>query len=178
MSPKLPYIITAFAAVLGLSFLADDAAAQSSNAECFLVQKDWTVCTATNPKECYITSLPKKSVITDNGRVVQARRGEARLYAVIRPSQKVVGQPTFTGGYPFNERTGVSMDIDGTIYRLPAKGEWAWPEASSESNVIASLKKGRTAVMTGRSTRGKIVKDSFSLSGFTAAFEEARKLCK
>ena len=37
---------------------------------------------------------------------------------------------------------------------------------------------GADAVITGVSTRGTTTTDTFSLRGFTAAINEARKLCK
>jgi hypothetical protein len=40
------------------------------------------------------------------------------------------------------------------------------------------MKRGAQAVITARSGRGTHTKDTFSLSGFTAALEDAEKRCK
>ena len=39
------------------------------------------------------------------------------------------------------------------------------------------MKRGADAVLTARSSRGTITKDTFSLLGFTAAVEDAQKRC-
>jgi len=40
------------------------------------------------------------------------------------------------------------------------------------------MKAGSSAIVTGRSARGTVTKDTFSLLGFTAALEEAATRCK
>jgi hypothetical protein len=39
------------------------------------------------------------------------------------------------------------------------------------------MKRGATATLTARSSRGTITKDTFSLSGYTAAVDDAAKRC-
>ena len=39
------------------------------------------------------------------------------------------------------------------------------------------MKRGKEAVLTARSARGTQTKDTFSLLGFTAALDDARKRC-
>jgi len=44
--------------------------------------------------------------------------------------------------------------------------------------MIAALRGGSSAVVTGRSARGTTTKDTFSLSGITAATNSARERCQ
>ena len=44
--------------------------------------------------------------------------------------------------------------------------------------MVASMRRGSTAVVTGVSSRGTTTVDNFSLSGFTAAVNEAESRCK
>ena len=64
-------------------------------------------------------------------------------------------------------------------FELFTEGEWAWPSsAADDTKIIAELKRGANAVLSARSGRGTQTKDSFSLSGYTAAVDEASKRCK
>ena len=78
------------------------------------------------------------------------------------------------------KETNISVDlnIDGTKFQLTAVGEWAWPESSeADGKVVAAMKRGKSAVLSARSSRGTITKDTFSLLGFTAAVDDAAKRC-
>ncbi|MBL4812476.1 MAG: hypothetical protein JKX69_09030, partial [Rhodobacteraceae bacterium] len=83
-----------------------------------------------------------------------------------------------TGGYPFAGGSTVTLDIGGTEFELFTEGEWAWPAtAEDDARIVAAMKRGATAVLTGVSGRGTTTRDSFSLLGFTAAVEEAQRRC-
>jgi hypothetical protein len=90
----------------------------------------------------------------------------------------VNGQVTFTGGYPFASGSTVSMDVSGTVFQLFTEGEWAWPATpEDDARIVAAMKAGSQAILTGQSGRGTVTQDSFSLLGFTAAVDEARSRC-
>lgn len=138
----------------------------------------WAVFADSNPKECWAVSAPKETVNTKDGREVAVRRGDILLMTFFRPAAQVSGQLAFTGGYPFAKGSTVSMNIDGTVFELFTDGEWAWAASAAEdAKIVAALKRGSNAVLTARSGRGTQTKDSFSLSGFTAAVEDAEKRC-
>ena len=140
---------------------------------------DWAVFEEQDPKECWAVSAPKETVNTRDGRVVSVRRGEILLMAFFRPAAGVKGQLGFTGGYPFAGGSTVTLDVDGAQYELFTEGEWAWPaSAADDDKIIATMKRGSNAVLTARSARGTVTKDSFSLLGFTAALDEADKRCQ
>ncbi|MGA1025734.1 MAG: invasion associated locus B family protein [Lutimaribacter sp.] len=140
---------------------------------------DWAVFEEQDPKECWAVSAPKETVNTRDGRVVSVRRGEILLMAFFRPAAGVKGQLGFTGGYPFAGGSTVTLDVDGAQYELFTEGEWAWPaSAADDGKIIAAMKRGSNAVLTARSARGTVTKDSFSLLGFTAALDEADKRCQ
>ena len=96
-----------------------------------------------------------------------------------RPGAGVKGQVTFTGGYPFAGGSTVNVNVGGNEFEMFTEGEWAWPASTADdAKIIAALKRGASAVLTARSSRGTITKDTFSLSGFTAAVEEAETRCQ
>lgn len=174
MTLLLPRIVGA----ISLAFMASMGMAQEEATNRVAASTDWSVFEETDPSECFGVSAPKEQLNTRNGEPVQVNRGETLLFVFYRPSQGVNGQVTFTGGYPFAGGSTVTMDIDGTEFQLFTEGEWAWPATPEDDNrIVAEMKLGATAIMTGVSGRGTTTRDTFSLLGFTAAVEEAQRRC-
>ncbi|SFS86473.1 Invasion protein IalB, involved in pathogenesis [Sulfitobacter marinus] len=152
--------------------------AQSQSTNRVAAKTDWSVFVEDNPTECWGVSTPKEMVNSRDGRVVAVNRGQTLLMVFYRPSAGAKGQVAFTGGYPFASGSTVNMDISGNTFELFTDGEWAWPATpDDDKKIITAMKRGATAIMTGRSGRGTQTKDSFSLLGFTAAVEDAAKRC-
>lgn len=141
---------------------------------------DWSVFTEDSPKECWGVSSPKETVNSRNGSAVtDVRRGSILLFVTFRPGTGAAGEISFTGGYPFAPGSTVSVGIDGTNFEMLTDGEWAWPSSTADDGaMLAAMKRGSTAVLTARSSRGTQTKDTFSLSGFTAAMTDAEARCK
>ena len=164
------------AALAGLSAGSVFAQAQSTNR--VAAETDWSVFVEDNPTECWGVSTPKESVNSRDGRVVAVNRGQTLLMVFYRPSAGAKGQVAFTGGYPFASGSTVNMNIGGTTFELFTEGEWAWSVTTEDDNkIIAAMKRGADAKLTGRSGRGTQTEDTFSLLGFTAAVEDAAKRC-
>ena len=139
---------------------------------------DWSVFQESDPTECFAVSAPKSQENTRDGQQVQVTRGETLLFVFYRPSEGVNGQVTFTGGYPFAPNSTVTLDVGGTQFTLFTEGEWAWPASPEEDGrVVAALKGGSEATLTGQSGRGTVTRDTFSLLGFTSAVDEAQGRC-
>ena len=89
------------------------------------------------------------------------------------------GEVSFTGGYPFAPGSTVNVNIDGKTFDLFTDGEWAWTgSAAADTTLLNALKAGGSAVLSARSGKGTQTKDTFSLSGFTAAMADAGTRCK
>ena len=142
------------------------------------VKTDWSVFTEESPKECWGVSSPKETVNTRDGAPVSVRRGDILLFVTFRPGA-AGGEVSFSGGYPFAAGSTVKLDIEGTSFDLFSDGEWAWPaSAADDAALLAALKGGTTAILSGQSGKGTKTQDTFSLRGFTAAMEEAETRCK
>lgn len=142
------------------------------------VHSDWNVFEETSPRECMSVSAPKETVNTRDGRVVAVRRSAIRLFVFFRPEKGKAGHVTFTGGYPFAPDSYVNLEIGDQKFNLITQGEWAWPTTEDDdAKIITAMKRGANATLTARSARGNQTKDTFSLRGFTAAFEDADKRC-
>ena len=170
--PQLSAVLFAAAAA------ATPVSAQEESTNRVAAQTDWSVFVENDPKECWGVSAPKETVNTRDGRVVSVRRGEILLFVSYRPAAEVAGEISFTGGYPFAEGSTVSLQVGEDTFELFTDGEWAWPaSAGDDTRIMAALKRGVTAVLSARSSRGTNTKDTFSLLGFTAAAEEAERRC-
>ncbi len=145
------------------------------------VMTDWSVFTepqSGTPKECWAVTAPKSSEATRDGKPVNASRSEILLFVTYRAGGSK-GEVSYTGGYPFAKDSTVKLDIDGTVHDLFVDGEYAWTTgAEQDAQIIAALKKGSTATVTGVSGRGTQTKDTLSLRGVTAAIDDASKRCK
>lgn len=174
-------MIRTLALAATLMALSVPAYAQSDTAvEAF---SDWSVFNPSDPRECYIVSPPTSSVAQRDGQTVSVNRGEIRLFVTIRPSEGVNKEISFTGGYPFRDGSTISVEISGQSYNLsPGSGEsqsWAWPPSPErDAELVAAMRRGATAKITGISSRGTTTVDDFSLLGFTAALEKAEELCQ
>ena len=161
---------------------AGTAFAQSAAADRVAAHNDWSVFVADSPKECYIVSPPTSSVAKRDGKPTDVQRGDIRLFISFRPADKVTNEVSFTGGYPFKTGSNVTMAIGSDKFTLAPgsgnSGEWAWTDPSDDSRVVAALRKGASAKVSGTSARGTATEDTFSLSGFTAAVEDAAARCK
>ena len=168
-------------AVLVAAALATPGYAQAS-AERVAAHNAWAVFVAGNPKECYIVSQPTSTVARRGGQNVQVNRGDIRMFVRFNPGESVRNEVSFTGGYPFDQSTPVKVAIGSESFDLtPGPGDasgWAWPAAEDDARIVAAMRRGSTATVTGVSTRGTTTVDTFSLSGFTAAVNEAESRCR
>jgi hypothetical protein len=169
--------------VLGFAGIAGLPAHAQAAADRVAAHTDWSVFVAGSPKECYIVSPPKSSKATRDGKTVDVDRGDIRLFVTFRPAENVAGEVSFSGGYPFRDGTPVKLQVGSANFSLnPGAGDangWAWPASPDiDKQIVAAMRRGSTATVTGVSTRGTTTVDTISLSGFTAAVEDASKRCQ
>lgn len=162
-----------------LALVATGVSAQEESSNQVAAKTAWSIFEDSDPRECWAVSSPTETVNTKDGRVVAVRRGDILLMTFFRPGAGVQGQVTFTGGYPFASGSTVNVNIAGESYEMFTEGEWAWPASTADdAKIIAAMQRGSNAVLSARSGRGTITKDTFSLLGFTAALEEAERRCQ
>jgi hypothetical protein len=154
----------------------------AQSAERVAAHTDWSVFVANSPKECYIVSPPTSSAATRDGQPAEVQRGDIRLFVAFRPGEDVSNEVSFTGGYPFRPGSPVTLAVGSETFTMsPGEGdagEWAWTSPSDDSRAVASMRRGSSAKLTATSARGTRTEDTFSLSGFTAAVEDAAARCR
>ncbi|MEM7683629.1 MAG: invasion associated locus B family protein [Pseudomonadota bacterium] len=143
--------------------------------------KAWSVFEATTDgsKVCWIVSTPTKWNATRDGKEVQVNRGDIFLMVSVRPKENVKNEVSFLAGYPFKGGTNVDVSVGSRNYTMFTDGENAWTRSSGDDDTLTgAFRRGSTATIKGTSARGTTTRDTFSLSGFTAAIKSATALCK
>ena len=164
--------------------VAGAAFAQAETDNRVAANQAWSVFENGDPKECWGVATPRESLNADDqGRPKSVTRGKTLLFVTFRKGGNTVGEVSFTGGYPFAPNSMVTMDIGGTVFQLTpgaeTNAEYAWTASPEEdAKIIEAMKKGVDAVLKGNSARGTFTTDTFSLSGVTAATDEAAKRCQ
>ena len=163
------------AALAGLAvLLAFLLAAPPVHAEVTGIYKSWTALSKSegNGKVCFVVAAPE----TSKGNY--KKRGDVFLLVTHRPSEKSFGVVNVQAGYTYKARSEAVMRIDGKTYKLFTDGENAWArDAKTDRTLVKAMKAGNRLVVTGTSSRGTKTTDTFSLSGFTAAYNAASRTC-
>lgn len=136
---------------------------------------DWSAYTDGKGKAqtCWMYSEPTK----DEGNY--SKRGRIYVLVTHRPGEGTTDQVQFTAGYPFKEGSAVQVAIDGKTFELFTNDDSAWArDSEGDKALVAAMRAGHTMTVVGTSSRGTRTKDTYSLSGATAAHEAISKACK
>ena len=121
---------------------------------------------------CSIGSLSIKSDLPET-----KKRGENYIlvYKIIGSEENIV---QVEAGYQYNLDKDILVKIDNTsfkFYSTKDSSETAWTE--NDQKVVYAMKKGLKLVLSGQSSRGTIINDTYTLQGFTAAINKLNKDC-
>jgi len=152
----------------------------------------WDVYVQASPRQCFAISRATAVRAKRDGRTVSVRRGEppsedfrgflyVSFYPDASPAQR--GVVTYNAGYTLTAEAGPVARVGDRRFDLAGGNaespNWAWSlDGGQDQELVRAMKAGSDAVMTARSSRGTEVSDTFSLRGFTAAFDEADKRCR
>ena len=110
------------------------------------------------------------------------QRGDIRLFVAFRPGENVTNEVSFTGGYPFKDGSTVTprrrLRHLHPYPRRRRRGRMGLDRPVRRQQGGGGRCAGATAKLTGTSSRGTGTEDTFSLSGFTAAVEDAAARCR
>jgi hypothetical protein len=137
--------------------------------------RDWNVYAFTedSQKICYMASEPKKQEGD------YTRRGDPAVLVTRRPGPKVVDEVSVQPGYSYLEGSEVEVTIGGRKFSLFTRGEHAWAKSEdADQALITAMKGGNDMTVRGTSTRRTYSLDTYSLLGFTAAYEAMVDACQ
>ena len=153
---------------------------------CTFNSSDWCVfVTKKSESRCYIASQALEMKAYRNGELL-ANVNRERGILLINVEKGSTGSiyATYDAGYPLRKNGHVELIVGGKVFRLypdpEASGslaEFAWHVEEDDEKIIGSLKAGSKVTVEAISKRGTKTKDTFSLTGLTAAITETKKLC-
>jgi len=136
---------------------------------------DWSVYAydADAKKTCFAVAQPRSK------KPANVRRDPIYFYMSNWPKDKVSNEISVKMGYPLKPGAPAEIQIVTATFKLFTKDEGAYVEKTEvEQKVVAAMKAGAVMVVKGRSTRGTLTTDEYSLTGVSKAFDAAAKACK
>ena len=137
---------------------------------------------------CFNVSSAIEMLAFKNGeKLSSVSREKGRLYIQMNKTNPNDFEIAYFAGFPLKTASQAVLKIDGLekflLYSHPepqssTEKAYAWSHPNDDANLINALKKGGEAIVESNSHTGKIIKDTFALSGFTAAFNSMRRRCK
>ena len=153
---------------------AQDAAGKPPVPEFVGSHRDWNVYKFHDGDQtiCYIASEPKKQEGNYN------RRGSPAVLVTRRPGQHVVYEVSVDPGYTYLGGSDVEVQVDRRKFVLFTRGEHAWtPREQDDRNLIDAMKRGTDMTVRGSSSKNTYSLDTYSLLGFTAAYDAMAEAC-
>ena len=158
--------------VLALILLSAQAHAQSPQ---FLgTYRDWNVYAFTedNQKICYMASEPKKQEGD------YTRRGNPAVLVTRRPGPDALDEVSVQPGYTFLDGSDVEIQVGDRKFQLFTRGEHAWTKTEkADRDLIQAMRRGLDMTVRGTSSRNTYSLDTYSLLGFTSAYEAMDEAC-
>ncbi len=136
---------------------------------------DWSAFrfTENGSKACFMASQPTKH----EGNYTE--RGD--IYALVThwPADKTRDEVSIVIGYKFKDESFVDLSIGGQKFKLFTRDDVAWtPNANEDGRLVKAMIKGAKMVVKGTSWRGTRTTDTYSLKGFTAAYNKINETCR
>lgn len=136
---------------------------------------DWSVYAhdASGKKTCFAVAKPRSS------KPANVKRDPIYFYVSNWPKDKVANEISVKMGYPLKPGVAAQIKITAKSFKLFTKGEGAYIEKTAvEKQVVTAMRAGAVMVVQGRSTRGTLTTDEYSLTGISKALDAAAKACK
>jgi hypothetical protein len=123
---------------------------------------------------CFATAEPAEWTSQPRG----VSRGAIHIVVTQRPGANVQDEVGVRVGYKLKEDSEVVAEVDGQKFLLFTKDEGAWaPDAKADKALADAMARGNTLLVKGTSVRGTTTTDRYSLAGFSAARDAAKKAC-
>ncbi|MCH8238140.1 MAG: hypothetical protein IIC06_08205 [Proteobacteria bacterium] len=158
-----------------LSWAALTAGAQAEETNLLSTQGVWEAYQESEggKKVCYLGSLPKKAT----GKY--KKRGETYVLITHRPAEKSANVVSVKAGYTYQENSEVEVIIGTETFKLFTDAGHAFAyDQKTDGRLVKAMIRGAKMVIKGTSSRGTKTTDSYSLKGFTAAYQAINKACK
>lgn len=123
-------------------------------------------------KLCYLHAQPEKK------EPASAKRGEIYILVTHKPKEKIRNEVSIYFGYPLKDAVPAQAVIGATTIEMFTHQEAAWAaDATTDQKLVDALRKGKTLVVRGESSRGTKTTDTYDLDGFGQALQAIDKAC-
>jgi len=136
--------------------------------------KNWTAqnTNINGQQVCYAVSSP----IASDPKTLN--RAESRIFVSFRANDKIQNEISVTNGYNYKASSKVNLAIEKREFNFETEDNFAWlTKYEDEISLIELMRKSTQAKVTATSVRGTKTIDTFSLNGFSDAYEAAKKKC-
>jgi hypothetical protein len=126
-----------------------------------------------NATTCYAISKPKSSAPKS------AKRDPAYFLITNWTDRDSKAEPSIVAGYAYDEGSTAAVQVGKSKFSFFTKGDGAWlASTADERRLIATMKKAKSATVTGISARGTKTTDRYSLRGLPRALDKIAQACK
>ncbi len=146
------------------------------------ISKSWSTF------KCYTATGVIEMLAFKNGeKLSKVSREKGRLYIQMADPKTRKIEIAYFAGFPLRSASQAALTVDKKIkfvlysHPEPEGSEvkaYAWSHPNEDSKLIEALKKGELATVESISHTGKVIKDTFSLSGFTSSLSFMKETCK
>jgi hypothetical protein len=136
--------------------------------------KNWTAqnTNINGQQVCYAVSSP----IASDPKTLN--RAESRIFVSFRTNDKIQNEISVTSGYNYKASSKVNLAINKKEFNFETEDNFGWlTKYEDEISLIELMRKSKQAKVTATSVRGTKTIDTFSLNGFSDAYEAAKKKC-
>ena len=124
-------------------------------------------------KTCFITSEPISTI----GKFNKKNRDKPYVF-VTNTKGGSSHEVSIKAGFNFKSNYDVLFNVDGKKTKLFPVDDRAWSESSKiDRLLVQSMRKGKKLIVSGTSSPGNKIIDTYSLSGFTKALSLIDKSC-
>ncbi len=138
------------------------------------IHRDWHTYTyrENNNLVCYMVSKPTK----EEGEYSQ--RGDVYMLVTHRPAEASRDVISVITGYAYRPESDAAVSVGDSLFDLFTSQDTAWArDPTTDSLMITAMKAGTSMTVKGTSTRGTLTTDTYSLLGFTAAYNQISRTC-
>ena len=153
--------LLALGLVLGASSLA-----QAQSVRLIGEHRDWSSYAASEGSDavCFALSKPTEVSPAPTGYT------QGYLYLTNRPGQGISNEINLVAGFNFAAGTSATLSIGSQSYSMFTEADAAWLEDPSQNDALAGvIRAGSALTIQGTAEDGTTVKQTYSLSGATAA---------
>lgn len=148
--------------------------ASAQDPEVLDTHRDWHTYTYRENSNlvCYMVSQPTR----EEGEYSQ--RGGVFLMVTHRPADESRGVVNVITGYSYRPDSEATVTVGDSQFNLLTSEDSAWAkDSATDAEIIAAMKAGTSMTVVGTSSRDTRTTDTYSLLGFTAAYNQITQTC-